>query len=256
MKPLSELNEKRLRKIKVLMFDLDGTFISNDSLKASTYRYLEKLNDNEIKTVVVTGRPAGWCDLIARWWPVNSVIGENGALSYSILNGKMDRQFFDDIVSLEKSKELLDSLLDEIKANFGEIHLAADQPFRQWDLALDISEDYMMSMEKAKEIYDFCLSKGANAAISNIHLNIWYGSYSKRDMALKILEKWNLNVDDCIYIGDSPNDEPMFKQFTHSVGVQSVKKYADIIKFYPSYVTDRDGNQGFEELVNLILSTK
>ena len=60
MKPLSELNEKRLRKIKVLMFDLDGTFISNDSLKSSTYRYLEKLRDNKIKTVVVTGRPAGW----------------------------------------------------------------------------------------------------------------------------------------------------------------------------------------------------
>ena len=256
MKPMSEVNEKRLRKIKVLMFDLDGTFISNDSLEAATYRYLEKLKDHKIKTGVVTGRPAGWCDLIARWWPVNSVIGENGALSYSMSNGKMDRQFFDNAVSLEESDFFLDSLLDEIKANFGEIHLAADQPFRQWDLALDISEDYKMSMGKAKDIYDFCLSKGANAAISNIHLNIWYGSYNKRDMALKILEKWSLHVDDCIYIGDSPNDEPMFKQFTHSVGVQSIKKYADIIKSYPSYVTDRDGSQGFEELVNLILSTK
>ena len=103
MKPLSELKEKHQRKIKILFFDLDGTFISNDSLKSSTYRYLEKLRDNKIKTVVVTGRPAGWCDLIARWWPVNSVIGENGALSYSMLNGKMDRQFYDDSVSLEKS---------------------------------------------------------------------------------------------------------------------------------------------------------
>ena len=74
MKPLSEINRKRLKKIKVLILDLDGTFISNDSLKSSTYRCLEKLKDNQIKTVVATGRPAGWCDLIARWWPVNSVI--------------------------------------------------------------------------------------------------------------------------------------------------------------------------------------
>ena len=94
--------------------------------------------------MVVTGRPAGWCDLIARWWPVNSVIGENGALSYSMLNGKMYRQFYDDSVSLDKSKELLDSLLNEIKAKFGE-NLAADQPFRQWDLALDISEENSLS---------------------------------------------------------------------------------------------------------------
>ena len=178
MKPLSELKEKYLRKIKILLFDLDGTFISNDSLKSSTYRYLEKLRDNKIKTVVVTGRPAGWCDLIARWWPVNSVIGENGALSYSMLNGKMDRQVFDSTLSLEESKELLDFLLIEIRENFGEICLASDQPFRQWDLALDISEENSLSLNKVREIYNFCISKGANAAISNIHLNIWYGNLS------------------------------------------------------------------------------
>ena len=44
----------------------------------------------------------------------------------------MDRQFFDDIVSLEKSKEFLDSLLDEIKANFGEIHLAMISIIMGW----------------------------------------------------------------------------------------------------------------------------
>ena len=157
MKPLSEINRKRFRKIKILMFDLDGTFISNDSLKSSTYRYLEKLRDIKIKTVVVTGRPAGWCDLIARWWPVSSVIGENGALSYSMLNGKMNRQFFDNSFSLEESKELLDSLLNDIKAEFGEINLAADQPFRQWDLALDISEENSLSPNKVRKIYDFCI---------------------------------------------------------------------------------------------------
>ena len=256
MKPLSELKEEYLRKVKILLFDLDGTFISNDSLKSSTYRYLEKLRDNKIKTVVVTGRPAGWCDLIARWWPVNSVIGENGALSYSMLNGKMDRQFFNDKVNLEKSKGLLDSLLDEIKAKFGEIHLAADQPFRQWDLALDVSEENSLSPNKVREIYDFCISRGANAAISNIHLNVWYGKYTKCDMALKILDNWNVKIDECMYVGDSPNDSPMFKKFPISVGVKSVLDYSDFMKDYPSYVTKRDGNQGFEDLVDSILSTK
>lgn len=256
MKPLSELKEKYLRKIKILMFDLDGTFISNDSLKSSTYRYLEKLRDIKIKTVVVTGRPAGWCDLIARWWPVSSVIGENGALSYSMLNGKMNRQFFDNSYSLEESKELLDSLLNDIKAEFGEINLAADQPFRQWDLALDISEENSLSPNKVRKIYDFCISRGANAAISNIHLNIWYGGYTKCDMALKILDNWNVEINECVYIGDSPNDSPMFKKFPLSVGVKSVLDYSDFMKDYPSYVTGRDGNQGFEDLVNSILSTK
>jgi len=26
--------------------------------------------------------PAGWCDLIARFWPVDAVVGENGALYF------------------------------------------------------------------------------------------------------------------------------------------------------------------------------
>ena len=65
--------------------------------------------------------------------------------------------------------------------------------------------------------YDFCISNGANAAISNIHLNVWYGNYNKLDMSLKILDEWNLKEHECMYIGDSPNDSPMFNHFSFSV---------------------------------------
>ena len=256
MKPLSELPQSKLEKVKILLFDLDGTFVNSGSLQASTYNYLEKVVRKGMKTVVVTGRPAGWCDLMARWWPVDSVIGENGALSYSMSEGQIQRDVLDSSLSLDNSDKLLSSLLEEIKSNFGEIFLAADQAFRQWDLALDISEENSMPMSKVKKIYDFCINKGANAAISNIHLNIWYGSYTKRDMAMRLLEKWKIGIEECIYIGDSPNDEPMFKEFPLSVGVKSVEKYAELLTYYPKYITDKDANQGFEELVDFILSTK
>ena len=256
MKPLSKLPRSKLEKVKILLFDLDGTFVNDDKLQSSTYTSLEKVINKGIKTIVVTGRPAGWCDLMARWWPVDSVIGENGALSYCMIEGQIQRDFFDSSLSLEKSDELLNSLLEEIKFNFGEIVLAADQAFRQWDLALDISEENSMPMDKVKKIYDFCLRKGANAAISNIHLNIWYGNYTKLDMAMRILKKWRIDVEECIYIGDSPNDEEIFKEFPFSVGVKSVEKYSTIMHDYPKYITDKDANQGFEELVNFILLTK
>ena len=256
MKPLSKIKHEKLEKTKVILFDLDGTFISNGSLKSSTYQYLEKFKDNKIKTVVVTGRPAGWCDLIARWWPVDSVIGENGAFSFSLSNDKITRQLMDSKFSSEYSKKILMKLYDDIKENFGEIHLASDQPFRQWDLAVDISEDNYIPPNKVQEIYQFCKSKGANAAVSNIHLNIWFGNYNKCDMALKILDDWKVKINDCVYVGDSPNDSPMFKKFPVSVGVKSVQKYLNVMKQSPSYVTDRDGRQGFEDLAELILSTK
>tara|TARA_B100001094_G_scaffold212066_2_gene206010 strand:+ start:5371 stop:6132 length:762 start_codon:yes stop_codon:yes gene_type:complete len=253
MKPLRELDKTSLEKVKILLFDLDGTFVDNDSLQSSTYSCLERVVQNGIKAVVVTGRPAGWCDLIARWWPVDSVIGENGAFSYSLINGKMQREIFDKSINLRESNKFLKSLLKDIKVEFGEVHLAADQEFRQWDLAIDISEEYSMPMSKVQRIHNFCISKGANAAISNIHLNIWYGNYSKREMSNKLLNSWNIDYDECIYIGDSPNDEPMFKEYPLSVGVKSIEKYVDIMANLPSYITKKDANQGFEELVDFIL---
>ena len=75
--------------------DLDGTFIADNCLDSSTYKSLEMVQQNGIKTVVVTGRPAGWCDHIAKWWPVDSVIGENGAFSYSKFNGTIEREIYD-----------------------------------------------------------------------------------------------------------------------------------------------------------------
>jgi len=253
MEPLLQIKRDEINEIKVLLFDLDGTFVSDDRLKSSTFECLEKLRQKNIKRIAVTGRPAGWCDLIARWWPVNSVVGENGAFSYTISDGRIIRKTFDSSSSLSAHQKKLNLLFDDIKSNFGDVHLAADQPFRQWDLALDISEEHDLHEDKVKEIYDFCISNGANAAISNIHLNVWYGNYNKLDMSLKILDEWNLKEYECMYIGDSPNDSPMFNHFSFSVGVKSVLKYKDIMDHFPSYLTTGDSSEGFEELTNFIL---
>ena len=253
MEPLSQIKRDEINEIKVIMFDLDGTFVSEDRLRSSTFRCLEKLKEKNIKRIAITGRPAGWCDLISRWWPVNSVVGENGAFSYTVSEGRVIRKTFDSVSNLTALQKKLSLLFDDIKSNFGDIHLATDQPFRQWDLALDISEEHNMREDKVKAIYDFCISNGANAAISNIHLNVWYGNYNKLDMSLKILDEWNLKENECIYIGDSPNDSPMFNHFSFSVGVKSVLKYKDVMDYFPSYITTEDSSEGFEELINFIL---
>ena len=253
MESLSQIKRAEINEIKVLLFDLDGTFVSDDRLRSSTLECLEKLRQKKIKRIAVTGRPAGWCDLIARWWPVNSVVGENGAFSYTISDGRIIRKTFDSSNSLSAHQKKLNILFDDIKSNFCDVHLAADQPFRQWDLALDISEEQDMDDDKVKAIYDFCISNGANAAISNIHLNVWYGNYNKLDMTLKILDEWNLKEHECMYIGDSPNDSPMFNHFSFSVGVKSVLKYKDVMEHFPSYLTTEDSSEGFEELTKFIL---
>ena len=101
MKSLYSMPEKNAKKIKALLFDLDGTFVSDDKLVSKAYESLENLHDSGVKTIAVTGRPAGWCDLMARWWPIDAVVGENGAFFYK----KVDPKIFPVIKLKERFNE-------------------------------------------------------------------------------------------------------------------------------------------------------
>ena len=59
MLPLSRMPVEAVRQVTTLLFDLDGTFVTEDNLESETYRSLERVRENGIKTIAVTGRPAG-----------------------------------------------------------------------------------------------------------------------------------------------------------------------------------------------------
>ena len=253
---LSDMTLENVTRVKALLFDLDGTFVSNDFIESKAYKSLEYLHNSGIKTIAVTGRPAGWCDLIARWWPINAVVGENGAFFYSKINGKVIRQTFHDMAFLSDYQKRLQVLFEKLLGKYPYLKLASDQSFRHWDIAVDIAEEATVSREVAIDIVKFCEAEGAKAAISNIHVNIWFGDYNKENMSLNVLDSYGLTKGDSMYIGDSPNDSPMFGCFPLSVGVSSVLNYKDIMENLPTYITDSDGANGFIELVDLIFSTK
>ena len=256
MQSLSAMSVESALRIKALLFDLDGTFVSNDTLLSSTYGSLEKTKNLGIKTIAVTGRPAGWCDLMARWWPIDSVIGENGAFSYAKVNDRIVRSTYHDSVSYPEYQQKLQSIFEDLLVKYNYLKLASDQPFRHWDLAIDIAEESEVPLEVALDIVIMCQEKGARAAISNIHVNIWFGDYNKENMSLKVLNDFELTKNDGVYIGDSPNDSPMFGCFPLSIGVSSVTNYKDIMDNLPNYVTKASGADGFAELVEFISSTR
>ena len=247
---------ENVTRVKALLFDLDGTFVSSGFIGSKAYKGLENLHNSGIKTIAVTGRPAGWCDLMARWWPINAVIGENGAFVYSKINSEILRQTFHDMDLISDYQKKLKTLFGKLLEKYPYLKLASDQSFRHWDLAVDIAEEATVSREVAIDIVKFCEAEGAKAAISNIHVNIWFGDYNKENMALNVLDNYGLTKEDCMYIGDSPNDSPMFGCFPLSVGVSSVLNYRDIMENLPTYTTASDGADGFIELVELISSPK
>ena len=79
LKPLAEFPLAARKAIRGVLTDIDDTLTIEGRLPAVAYGALERLREAGLLVVPVTGRPAGWCDHIARMWPVDAVVGENGA---------------------------------------------------------------------------------------------------------------------------------------------------------------------------------
>ena len=80
--PINTIPTEALKRVRVLLTDIDDTLTTDGRLTADAYGAMERLESACIAVAPVTGRPAGWCDHIARMWPVAGVIGENGALYF------------------------------------------------------------------------------------------------------------------------------------------------------------------------------
>lgn len=77
MRPLAEAPVERLRRVSLVLTDMDDTLTHRGRLPAATYAALERLETAGIPVIPVTAAPAGWCDQMARMWPVAGVIGES-----------------------------------------------------------------------------------------------------------------------------------------------------------------------------------
>jgi hydroxymethylpyrimidine pyrophosphatase-like HAD family hydrolase len=58
------------------------------------------------------------------------------------------------------------------------------------------------------------------------------------------------------YLGDSPNDAPMFAHFRHGVGVANLRPFATMMSALPRYITQGEGGIGFAEFANAVLAMK
>src|SRR5258707_4262848 len=76
IRPLSEFPAALRAAIRFVLLDIDDTLTTDGRLSAAAYGALEDLSRRGLRLIPVTGRPAGWCDLIARFWPVDAVRSE------------------------------------------------------------------------------------------------------------------------------------------------------------------------------------
>ena len=258
-KPIAELPGEVASGIRFVLFDIDDTITEGGLLPEESYSALWALRRAGIAAVPVTGRPAGWCDLIARQWPVAGVVGENGALAFHMKGERLERVFHPSAPAPESSRERLSSLGAEAMREVPGLRLAKDQPYRLFDIALDFAEEPpVLPLEEAFRVKAICEAAGARAKVSSIHVNAWFGDYDKLSMAELFLSSvlgWDpiLSPRSAIYFGDSPNDEPMFRRFELSCGVANVRRFLNVLDYPPAYITERPFGSGFAEACGLIL---
>ena len=80
MQPLVAMPLAARAAMRGVLADIDDTLSTRGRITAQAYAAMESLRAAGLLLIPITGRPAGWCDHIARMWPVDAVVGENGAL--------------------------------------------------------------------------------------------------------------------------------------------------------------------------------
>ncbi|MBM3531241.1 MAG: HAD-IIB family hydrolase [Alphaproteobacteria bacterium] len=264
LRPLSTFPNAVRRGIRCVLCDIDDTLTIDGRLTSSAYAAMERLSRAGLAVVPVTGRPAGWCDLIARQWPVTGVIGENGAFyfRYAPAERRVVRQFWFDDERRQADRARLAVLAEAILSAVPAAALASDQRYRETDLAIDWCEDVArLSQAEIDRIVALAEDAGATVRVSSIHINIWFGEFSKLSMTRRFIddvfaaETWN-DARAFVFVGDSPNDSTMFSFFENSVGVANVLNFRGAIETEPTYVTAGMGGDGFAELGDALLSAQ
>jgi len=172
------------------------------------------------------------------------VVGENGAFYFRYDAGRrqMIRRFLRTDEERAQDRATLKAWFAALKQAHPQIKLSADQDYRISDIAIDVCEDVAaLGDAEVQEIIAALTLSGATVKLSSIHVNAWIGKFDKLSMSKTYLgDELGIAPSDltrCVlYIGDSPNDEPMFRFFTATVGVQNIAKYLSVMAAGPAFL--------------------
>ncbi len=264
LSPLSQCPAEVLGSFKAVLTDIDDTLTLHGRLPPRAFAALDNLRRAGLKVVPVTGRPAGWCDMIARQWPVDGVVGENGAFyfCYDESARRMIRVHAQAAAERRANAARLAAISLRVLKEFPGTAIAADQAYRECDVAIDFREDVPpLALGVAQKIAAAFHAEGAQAKVSSIHVNAWFGTHDKLTMSRRILaEAFEIDsekdVEKIAFCGDSPNDAPLFGYFPNAIGMANIAPFTTLMTDLPRYVTKAEGGLGFAEFADAVLAAR
>ena len=241
-----------------ILSDIDDTLTWEGRLIPEAFSALDALQRAGYLVIPVTGRPAAWADQIARTWPVDGVVAENGGLWSYLDAGRVKTSFVQPERERRKNRARLSALGEEILSRVPGAGLASDQPYRALDLAIDFCEDVSpLSESSIQEILNLFRDAGASAKRSSIHVNGWFGEWDKAsgcEQLIQALTGAPATPERWLYFGDSANDEPMFQRYPASIGVANIQAALPHMEIHPRWLTRAVGGYGFAEAARQLLN--
>ncbi|PLY37554.1 HAD family hydrolase [Pectobacterium carotovorum] len=255
---IDNVKNEELRDIRFVLTDMDETLTYQGRLQARTYESLERLQDAGIKVIPVTAASAGWADQMARMWPVDGVIAENGGLFLirNTRNHDIDRHYWHEDEFLNNRQQLR-KIQRLIQHQLPWLEVSDDQDFRLTSIAFKLPS----VPKKIQLLVDELKKYGCSYTINNLWVLGWLGQYDKLLMSRRILNRFYAleesdEQESVYYSGDSLNDAPMFKFYKKSLGMNSINNILKDMPALPSWISKFPGGKGFVDGAIRILNAK
>jgi len=255
------LPQEDVRGLVGLLFDLDDTVLSHGVLTREAYEAIWSLHDAGLRLVAVTGRPSGWGEVIARQWPIDGAVTENGAV-HVVRDGKgVAVQLDGDEGEVAQRRSRLDQLIATVAKAMPYVKLADDVHARRSDVAWDIGERERLEPSAIEELAALVLAGGARTTRSSVHLHATFERDDKASGAIRFVR--NRFGDDAgaalhrwAFVGDSGNDAACFAAFKTTFGVENVRAYARVLSVPPRWIAPSKRGAGFAEIAKAIITAR
>lgn len=261
MEPLDRLPMREVRALQGVCFDVDDTVTEGGTLDPEAYASLFALRAAGLKLIAATGRPLGFAEIIARTWPVDAAVGENGAGYVARVGNELRTGHWDSLELRVAQQEKLRAIRERVARELPEIIVSSDAWARRCDLAFDIGEQRSVAPEEVDHLVAILIQEGAHASVSSIHAHAQLGDHDKaRGIVLAARDLWGLDEQRCrnelAFVGDSGNDAAAFSFFALTVGVANVTRHLARLPTPPRYVATHACGAGFAELARALLALR
>jgi HAD superfamily hydrolase (TIGR01484 family) len=251
--PLSALTPELARRLGGVVFDLDGTVLTDGRLSLSAYGALHELRASELRLVACTGRPALWGEVVARQWPVELCVAENGALAYRREGSAVIRHDRYDPAARKDRRARLASIVATLRARYPDLELSDDNDGRLSDVTFDVGERCRVAADRVAVVRAAAHDLGARTFVSSIHLHVTLEPDDKASGTVRVLvaalgEDPTRALSRYAFVGDSANDAACFAAFRLTLGVANVREHLASLHVPPRYTSDATQGDGFAEI--------